>query len=345
MSKFTVIGGGIAGASTAYHLAKSGHDVTVYDRYDDGQATTASAGIICPWTSQRRNKKWYRLVQEGARYYPSFIKDIEALTGLDTGYYKNGAVCLFKDDHIQQLAYERILKKKDSAPEMGEVKKLSESELVELHPSLLTAYPAIFVEGGAQINGKQLLNALKQGLLYYGGKWKQNHLDPEEGEGIVIYAAGAWGREFVVEPMIQHQRAVLLHIEVKPSTTSTSPVVMGLGPLYIVPTGKNTYAIGTTHEDTESFDTSPSKESEQYLLQEAKKYFPHSTIEVISHSVGLRPFTRDSLPFLGWAREKIFVINGLGSSGLTAGPVIGREVATYLTNQPTTLQMEDYAYI
>mgnify|MGYP001945951231 CR=1 FL=1 len=344
MSKFTVIGGGIAGASTAYHLAKSGHDVTVYDRFDEGQATRASAGIICPWTSQRRNKKWYRLVQAGAQYYPSFIKDIEALTGLDTGYDNHGALCLFKDDRIQQLAFERILKKKEFAPEMGEVKKLSAAELLEIHPSLTSSYPAVFVEGGAQINGQQLLNALKQGYLHYGGKWIQANLEPEEGEGVVIYAAGAWGKEFVAEPMIQHQKAELLHVEVKAAIQASTPVVMGLGPTYIVPTGKNKYAIGTTHEDTASFDISPSKKSEQYLLQEAKRYFPNTPLEVSHMSVGLRPFTRDSLPYLGWSKKNIFIINGLGSSGLTSGPVIGREVAAYLTNQTTKLPMEDYAY-
>ncbi|GAA0287096.1 D-amino-acid dehydrogenase [Gracilibacillus halotolerans] len=345
MHTFTVIGGGIAGASTAYHLAKLGHGVTVYDRFDEGQATSASAGIICPWTSQRRNKKWYRLVHEGARYYPSFIDDLERLTERQTGYSKNGAICMFKDKHIQQLAFERISKKKETAPEMGEVKMLSDVDQRSLNPFLTSSYPSVFVEGGAQINGQQLLTALREGISHYGGKWIQKEVDPEKVEGIVIYAAGAWGRELVREPRIQHQKAELLHIEVTPATHHPTPVVMGLGPMYIVPTGANTYAIGTTHEDTESFDVQSSEESKKYLLEEAKKYFPDSSLAIKGMSVGLRPFTRDSLPYLGWATDNIFVINGLGSSGLTAGPVIGREVAAYLTNQATAIQIEDYAYI
>ena len=59
MKKFIVIGAGILGASTAYHLAKAGKDVVIIDRQDQGQATDAAAGIICPWLSQRRNKAWY----------------------------------------------------------------------------------------------------------------------------------------------------------------------------------------------------------------------------------------------------------------------------------------------
>ena len=56
MKEFIVIGAGILGASTAYHLARAGVVVTVVDRNDPGQATDAAAGIICPWLSQRRNK-------------------------------------------------------------------------------------------------------------------------------------------------------------------------------------------------------------------------------------------------------------------------------------------------
>nr|WP_265182023.1 FAD-binding oxidoreductase [Geomicrobium sp. JCM 19055] len=48
MSKYVVVGAGILGASTAYHLAKAGHDVTIVDRFDAGQATDAAAGIVSP---------------------------------------------------------------------------------------------------------------------------------------------------------------------------------------------------------------------------------------------------------------------------------------------------------
>ena len=43
MNKYVVIGAGILGASTAYHLAKSGADVVIIDRQDPGQATDAAA--------------------------------------------------------------------------------------------------------------------------------------------------------------------------------------------------------------------------------------------------------------------------------------------------------------
>src|SRR5699024_9322032 len=76
--KIIIIGGGIAGASSAYYLSKEGVDVTLIDRSDTGQATDAAAGIICPWLAQRRNKAWYRLVRMAAKMYPDLIKELEA---------------------------------------------------------------------------------------------------------------------------------------------------------------------------------------------------------------------------------------------------------------------------
>ncbi|QGH33683.1 FAD-dependent oxidoreductase [Gracilibacillus salitolerans] len=346
MSTYTVIGGGIAGASIAYHLAKTGNSVTVFDRSDNGQATSASAGIICPWVSQRRNKKWYRLVQEGARYYPDFIQELEETTKQATGYKRSGAICLFKDERIQQLAYERISAKQDGSPEMGDVRKLTKAEVKEMHPHLTDSYPAVFVEGGGQIRGESLLSALKEGIHLHGGKWIQQDLNPEEEKGTVIYTAGAWAGEYYDVPLVRHQRAELLHLKLEDESHSKeTPVVMGLGPMYIVGTDSNQFAIGTTHEDTEDFSIAPSRENQQYLYNEAKRYFPETTIRNQFMAVGLRPFTRDSLPYIGWTDDHVFAVNGLGSSGLTAGPVIGREVAAYLAGKDTVLNLDDYAYL
>ena len=52
--RIVIIGAGVLGASTAFHLAGMGARVTVVDANLEGRATAAGAGIICPWVSGRR---------------------------------------------------------------------------------------------------------------------------------------------------------------------------------------------------------------------------------------------------------------------------------------------------
>ncbi len=43
-----VIGGGLVGTSTAYHLVRAGAKTLLIDRADVGRATDAGAGILSP---------------------------------------------------------------------------------------------------------------------------------------------------------------------------------------------------------------------------------------------------------------------------------------------------------
>src|SRR5436190_8701935 len=77
--KIIVIGAGVLGASTAYHLARDGAQVTIVDQAHDGRATAAGAGIISPWASHSAvDPDWYRLANRGAGYYPQLVRDIAA---------------------------------------------------------------------------------------------------------------------------------------------------------------------------------------------------------------------------------------------------------------------------
>ncbi len=346
MTSYTIVGGGITGASVAYHLQKHGHTVTVYDREDNGKASFASAGIIAPWISQRRNKTWYRLVKLGAQYYPEFVKTLEAETDQNTGYQQKGVLSLFRDDDILQKAYKRIASKLEDAPEMMSVRTIDRTEIKQLHPTMTKHFPAVFVEGGAQVNGAQLNAALKQAVITHGGQWLNRDFKQSSATGEVIYTTGAWGIEQNFKPEISHQRAEVFHFEIEREVqTQFNPVVMALGPIYIVEMGPNQFAIGTTHEDTKSFSTTPSHENYKYLKSLAEEYFKGYKLRDIQMNVGLRPHTRDFLPFIGRVNSETFVINGMGATGLTAGPAVGREVARHLSGEQTDLNLEDYSYI
>jgi len=163
MQSTIVIGAGILGASTAYHLAKEGVNVTLVDRKDTGQATEAAAGIVCPWLTQRRNKPWYRLVKGGAKYYPTLIQELEDQGETETGYARVGAINIFDTDEKLEKKMEIARQRLETAPEMGEVTKLSAEETKKLFPVLSDEYGAVHISGGARVNGGELRDALIRG--------------------------------------------------------------------------------------------------------------------------------------------------------------------------------------
>ena len=68
MKKIAIIGGGIIGMTLANYLDTDKFDISLFDD-EKNQATKASAGIISPWLSKRRNKKWYQLAKDGAAFF------------------------------------------------------------------------------------------------------------------------------------------------------------------------------------------------------------------------------------------------------------------------------------
>ena len=136
MKSYIVVGSGILGASTAYHLAKAGANVTIVHRQQLGQATDAGAGIVCPWLSRRRNKAWYKIVKGGARYYSSLIQQLEEDGETDTGYNRVGAISLHTDEKKLDRMEERAYKRREDAPEIGEITRLSAEE-TKIIPSII----------------------------------------------------------------------------------------------------------------------------------------------------------------------------------------------------------------
>jgi D-amino-acid dehydrogenase len=210
MQEVIVIGAGILGASTAYHLTKTGVKVTIVDRKDAGQATDAAAGIICPWLSQRRNKAWYHLVKGGARYYPELVEQLKEDGEEDTSYKRVGAICLHTDREKLMNMEERARKRREDAPEIGEIQLLTQEETQKLFPPLSSEYASLYVSGGARVDGRKLRDALLRAAIKRGASFIQGNarllVEANRTAGIVvegksIYAnqvivtAGAWAKE------------------------------------------------------------------------------------------------------------------------------------------------------
>ena len=364
MKKVIVIGAGIVGASTAYQLARAGAEVTLIDRFDKGQATDAAAGIICPWVSQRRNKAWYKLVQGGARYYPTLIQQLKEDGEENTGYEKVGAICLQNDqDKLEKMA-ERVMTRREDAPEIGEVIILTPAETKELFPPLADEYGSVYISGGARVDGRALRDSLinaakKRGISIINGSASLLHNETKvygvtvEGKTIeadeVIVTAGAWAMELFkpldIKFLVKPQKAQIIHLEMTNESTEKWPVIMPPNNQYILSFEGGRVVVGATHEDDVGFDYRVTPNGLNEILSKALQVAPglgEST--VLETRVGFRPFTPGFLPVIGRVPylDGVFVANGLGASGLTSGPYMGAELAKIALGKQTEIDLALY---
>ncbi|MGV3466519.1 MAG: NAD(P)/FAD-dependent oxidoreductase [Heyndrickxia sp.] len=364
MKRFIVVGAGILGASTAYHLAKANVEVLVVDRKDVGQATDAAAGIVCPWLSQRRNKAWYHLAKGGAKYYPALIKELEKDGEKNTGYARVGAISIHKDEEKLKAMEKRAIQRRDDAPEIGEVNILTPEETRDLFPPLADGYAAVHVSGAARVDGRALRDALLNGAKKHGATFISGDAKIIEEEnrviGIsvngnaffadsVIVTAGAWANQ-LLEPLgvnfqSHFQKAQIIHLDLPQADTSTWPVVMPPSDQYLLAFDGGRIVIGATHENDVGFDSRITAGGMQEIFNKALEIAPGlmgSTY--IETRVGFRPFTPGFLPVIGELPgfKGILVANGLGASGLTMGPFIGSELSKLALGEELDINLDFY---
>lgn len=358
MSKIVVVGAGIVGASTAYHLSKTDHEVTLIDADFQGRATSAAAGIICPWVSQRRNQTWYQLASQSACYYPELIAELRDQGIEKTGYKQVGTMVVKDDEKRLMNIWELVKKRRESTPEIGEIRWLNTSETKERFPLVADGYFSLYVSGGARVHGEQLrqalLTACKQNQVHFitgearfekGSIRVNNQLVTADK---IVVAAGAWFHSLAatlgITGKIKPQKAQITTLQIE-QDTSDWPVIMPPGAHYMVPFENGQIFAGVTHEDDVGFDTSITPGGIHKIFSDTFTIAPSlADSKLVKMDVGFRPVSPDFLPVFGMipGHPDIFAANGLGSSGLTTGPFIAKQLAHLVLNEDTDLDPEDY---
>lgn len=365
MQKFVIVGAGILGVSTAYHLAKAGVQVTVVDRQEVGRATDAAAGIICPWLSQRRNQAWYQLAKNGAKYFDTLINELETNGESDTGYQKVGAICIHSDSYKLDKLEERAFQRRIDAPEIGEIRRLTSTETKQLFPLLSDQFSSLYVSGAARVNGRAIRQSLENVARKFGAEFitgnasllfTENQVTGVEVEGRqiqadkVIVTAGAWTNE-LLHPLGIHfkgtfQKGQIVHLQLPKMDTDIWPVVIPPNDQYILAFEDGRVVIGTTHENDVGFDPRPTAAGVHEILDKALSIAPGlGQCTVLETRVGFRPFTPGFLPVIGEIPyfKGLLLANGLGASGLTIGPYLGLELANLALGLPIGINLENYA--
>ena len=363
-SKVAVIGGGIVGASAAFYLSKDpGIDLTLFD-HGQGQGTRAAAGIISPWLSRRRNKKWYRMVKEAAAFYPDFMQEVSQGKRIPQSVYKQVGTLLFKSkpEYLEEML-DIGLKRREKAPEIGELKILSPQDIRDLVPIYDKKAGALWASGGAKVDGSHLVDLLLDKIKDQGGQIIQEKVQIESQTAPyqllspnfsghfdkLVLANAAWLKESL-EPLgyqvdVRAQKGQLAELQLD-QATSTWPVIMPEGESDIIPFDNGQVIVGASHEDDMGFNLDLDRGLVLRMVDAAQGVFSNrlSRDRVVNYRVGTRAYTPDYAPFFGPVPglDGVVAASGLGSTGLTAGPLVGKILYQLTSNQEPSLPIEDY---
>ena len=355
MKKVAIVGAGIVGATAAYYLSKEADiEVTVFD-HGYGQATKAAAGIISPWFSKRRNKAWYKMARLGADFYVDLLADLEK-TGQKVDFYqRSGVFLLKKDDSKLEELYDLALQRRDESPLIGELAILDQATTSNLFPGLEGFERLLYASGGARVDGQLIVSRLLEASQVKVIK-KEVSLKPlSSGYQIgnqmfdqVILSTGAW-LGHMLEPLgyevdIRPQKGQLRDYKVE-QDMGAYPVVMPEGEWDLIPFPGGKLSLGATHENDMGFDLTVDEKLLLQMEEAASLYYPSLKGAMISgERVGIRAYTSDFSPFFGLVPNlsEVYTASGLGSSGLTTGPIIGYHLAQMLQGRSGVLDPADY---
>lgn len=358
-----VLGGGIIGASTLYHLAKLGvADAVMLERDKFASGTTwHAAGIV----GQLRDSK---AQTELAQYTTALFQSLEEETGQGTGYKENGSMTVA----LNPVRLELIRRNVSASQRMGvQALYLRPEEIQERWPLLRIddVLGGQLVPSNGQVNPLDVTNALIKGAKMRGARAFE-HTEVEDvliRDGTVIgvrtargdiacnrvlLAGGMWTHKFAKKlgvPVPLHAAEHFYIVtEAMPGLARTTPVLTvaderayykeDAGKLLIggfEAVGKAWPPLGADIPKNFSFDElPPDMEHMEPLLAQAFERVPAlNTTGIQLFFCGPESFTPDGRAYMGpTAQVKgLFVAAGFNSNGILSSGGAGKVMAAWLT--------------
>lgn len=331
MSKYLIVGQGLAGTLLAFSLLEKGAEVLVVDDYKHPSASGVAAGMWNPVTFKRLAASWLadEMLKEMNETFTSLEKELNA-----NFFHSLPVARIFNS--VQDANF---WDEKSDHPEVGKYLSSRTNESVQLN------FDAPF--GNSEVNECGWLNVplfrecskeffIRKGIFIEdsveeaevqftqeGVVWKEHFFDKLilcNGIGI-----NQW-KGFECLDLIPNHGQVL-DIEI---ANLEVDAIVNFGQ-FLLPYGNNKFRLGATYNWNEVPDE-PTEEAKDLLLSELKNRI-QKEVNVESHKTGYRPTTRDRRPILGFSKEneKLGVFGGLGSKGVLLAPYFAKMFAKILT--------------
>lgn len=351
-----VVGAGVIGASTAFHLARSGASVQVLDRgpAGGGMSGRSSALIRMHYTfgpevelavrSDRMFAAWPDLVGR-----PAFVR-------------RTGFVRIVRPGEEEQLR----ANVKMQASLGADVELVDGDRLGELAPGLRTDDVALAAwephggfGDGAVVAGDFNAAAREHGAVFRPGvavtaliREGDRVVGVETTDGVVaagtvVVATNVWSvpllRTVGVELPITTQVHRVAHVRHAPGAGAPVAAIDGVTRTYFRPEGTDGRTLvgddfsGDCGVDPDAVPAAAGAETVADIVEAATHRVPAlADAGIVGGTVGVLDMTPDGRPLLGWQPgwEGLLLATGLSGTGFKVSPAIGESVAALVTGMP-----------
>jgi glycine oxidase len=359
-----IVGGGIIGGSVAFDLARRDLRVAVLDRQElMHEASWAAAGMLSPAPDCTAAIPLVPLGRASLALYPKFVDEVEAASGLGTGFRRGGAVeVIFHGDaerelstlvalhHGLGLACEplRMDEAREMEPALGRDPRAAVflRDECSVEPRALTAavLAATASAGVALCPGVEVVSLALDGKKCVGVK-------TSGGETIhaaqVVLAAGCWSSQipeaapYAPTLPVRGQMVALRHCG--------TPIrhVLRSESGYLVPRGVESpqkVVVGSTIENA-GFEKRVTSGGIEKILSAANELAPElAKAEIIESWCGLRPGSPDQLPILGPVDvDGLVFATGHYRNGILLAPVTAKLIGEWIAERMTSLDWEAFS--
>ena len=347
--KISIVGGGIAGCSTAYYLSAEGHDVTLFER--DSLASHASGfalGALLPPFGGSRGDAYAEI----SNYSVGLHKDLENLFSgastaepSDVNFLRKASVSLVTEQgeiDSMRRAYEAYADDYSvdirwlGSGELSHIEaRISENvlgglyvgEAYELDPYRLT----LSLWQAAEQQGAQLVNREVDEITVKGDRVSGVIAGGQAFEAeAVVAAAGPWSSQMLagvgVEVPVTPLKGQIIRLDAPGPPIKIS---MWWGENYATTKPDGLLWAGTTEEET-GFDDRTTDEARDSIIGSVIEMLPYlEDAELVQQTACLRPMTPDRAPIIdaGPGPDGLVIVTGAGRNGIMLGPAVGQAAA------------------
>ncbi|MGH9452375.1 MAG: glycine oxidase ThiO [Terriglobia bacterium] len=360
-----VIGGGIIGCSIAMRLAQGGLKVTVLEKgKPGGEASSAAAGMIAPQGEITSLDPFFELCAQSRDLYPSFVSEIEQLSGRELYYRRNGTMLVaLNDREVKELeaTYQ-------GQTEAGlAVERLTGVQIGSRVGGLLAEIrEALYVAGDHWVDNEELSAALavaceRLGVQFRAGtEVKRLNLNGKSLEsvetslsgaagtnfsaGCYVLAAGAWSGELAsaagIKLPVLPCRGQMMEFE----SDIELPMVLRAGHYYLVPRANHRVLAGATAEYV-GHHKAVTAEGLQSILEGVARMAPFvKQMRFRRAWSGLRPDTADHMPVLGPGHfENLIFATGHFRNGILLAPVTAKLISELILTGVPSCSLDAYS--